>query len=499
MVAVLLATGLDGELKALNERYPTPMIPLLDRPFIQHVIEVLVEQGLSRFEIVLSHLPEKVETYLGDGSRWGSSFRFHLARNPENPYETLRSIDFGFDIKQVLLAHADRLPLIQLSDLREMSKSMLFCESRREYPNNWSGWALLPIDILKKLPSNANESKLAEHLMKGIHNPAPKLVETSLVLDFRSYKGILAAHKAVLAGQFEGLMIGAKEVEDGIWLSRNVSLHPTVKLSAPVYIGEDCRIERGGELGPYAVVEHDSILESGCTVRESVVFPRSYVGEALELNEVLVDRNRLINVRLGAVVAIADEFILGEMSAGFIKSPLFGLSLRCTGMALLLLSAPLLALTALILRLFRRGPVLFKKEAVRLPASTDESLWQTFEQWSFYNPEEVHLQAAKQEHLTGFRHFLLAFLPGLINVVKGELRFVGVASRTRGEILDLNDDWRALYLRTKAGLITEAFVQYGAKPTEDELYAAQAFYSAKSGFIYDLKLAMGYLEKICGK
>ena len=49
-------------------------------------------------------------------------------------------------------------------------------------------------------------------------------------------------------------------------------------------------------------------------MRQSVVFPFSYVGEALELDHVIVDKNRLINARLGAEVVVADDFILGSMT-----------------------------------------------------------------------------------------------------------------------------------------------------------------------------------------
>ena len=95
----------------LTERYPTPLLPLVDRPFLQHVIEFCVHQGVRRFDFVLSHLPEKVEEFLGGGERWGSSFTCHLAREPSRPYRLLRVLDFaGGPDEPVLFGHADRLP-----------------------------------------------------------------------------------------------------------------------------------------------------------------------------------------------------------------------------------------------------------------------------------------------------------------------------------------------------------------------------------------------------
>ena len=71
MRAVLFCTGDWPALAPLNDRLPGPLLPLLDRPFLQHVVEYLISRGVKRFDIVLSHLPEKVEEALGDGKRWG--------------------------------------------------------------------------------------------------------------------------------------------------------------------------------------------------------------------------------------------------------------------------------------------------------------------------------------------------------------------------------------------------------------------------------------------
>ena len=114
MIAVIIAPGLSPGMEPLNERYPTPLLPLVDRPFIQHVVEFLVEGGITRFEFVLSHLPEKIENFLGDGSRWGCTFKFHLERDPSHPYDILKTLHLGEDTGPILLAHADRLPQIDL-------------------------------------------------------------------------------------------------------------------------------------------------------------------------------------------------------------------------------------------------------------------------------------------------------------------------------------------------------------------------------------------------
>src|SRR5215212_7642851 len=77
---------------------------------------MLVDRGVTEFDFIISHLPERIEHLLGDGARWGSQFRFHLARDASRPYGMLRTLS-GADTDDangadgpILLAHADRLP-----------------------------------------------------------------------------------------------------------------------------------------------------------------------------------------------------------------------------------------------------------------------------------------------------------------------------------------------------------------------------------------------------
>ena len=499
MTAVIIAPGLSPGMEPLNERYPTPLFPLVGRPFIQHVVEFLVEGGITRFEFVLSHLPEKIESFLGDGSRWGCTFSFHLARDPSHPYDILKTIRFGEDAGPLLLAHADRLPQVELEQTRPvnpMEEPVMFFSppirridlsaANSEDIRQWTGWAWVPAGILKNQPGDLDEEAFESHLTStGQGKGSP--VEVSSSLSVRSYDDVLASQAAVLGKKFRGLLLGGKEADESIWLSRNLTLHPMATLHPPVYIGENCRIGKGTSLGPNAVIGKDCVLDSGCTVTDSLIFPGSYVGEGLELDEVLVDKNRLINVKFGAAVSISESFILGGLSKAHLGQWFAGIFSRFAAACLLLVLWPFLLATALVLRVGRRGPVLFKKEAVRLPVQTDEALWRTFG-WLSFAPDDN-----KRGKGGAIRHFFLRFLPGLINIIKGELRFVGVKPRTRDEIKALPKDWQALYLNAKAGVITEAFINYGAFPTEDELYTSEVFYSVSAGIGHDFKLLSGYL------
>lgn len=480
MRAILIATGEGPGVAPLDERYPVPLLPLADRPFIQHVVEHLVSQGIRRFEFVLSHLPEKLEQFLGDGARWGCRFHFHLARDPARPYRLLRALKYEEEV--LLLGHADRLPPLPLADIDASPTDLaplLFTWRNPAAPPDadllqWTGWALITPDHLTTLPGEADEKDLEDHLRS--RNPRTREVATPLSME--TYRAILTSHRAVLAKEFPGLLLGGREVEPGVWLSRNVVLQPTAQVTPPVYLAEDCRIGAGVHLGPFAVVGKGCVLDDHSIVTDAVIFPGSYVGEGLELADVLVDRNRLMNAQLGGVTVVED-FLLGSLRG---PNPV---SWVMTQLGRLLALVTVLATSPLLLLLMACNG-LHRKQVVRLPATTDETTWETYHLLSLCPPASPPLPGT-------WRDFWLRFLPGLVNVGKGDLGFVGVPPRHPDEIRALPPDWQSLYLHAKAGLVTEEAVRYGAAASEDERYAADGFYAVAAGWTYDLKLLLRYL------
>src|SRR5262249_9083448 len=146
--AVIIATGVTTDGFTWDGRSPAPLAPLVDRPFIQHVVEHLVSQDVREFDWVLSHLPEEIEQVLGTGERWGARFRYHLVRDPFHPYEGLKALGGGED-DLILFGHADRLPAMRLGDVAEPSRRgpvlYAWCEAHggsEQATWRWSGWAV---------------------------------------------------------------------------------------------------------------------------------------------------------------------------------------------------------------------------------------------------------------------------------------------------------------------------------------------------------------------
>ena len=74
--AVILAGGRGTRLRPLTDTLPKPMIHIAGKPFLEHLIELLAGQGVRRIVLLLGYLPEVIQDYFGDGSRWGVRIQY---------------------------------------------------------------------------------------------------------------------------------------------------------------------------------------------------------------------------------------------------------------------------------------------------------------------------------------------------------------------------------------------------------------------------------------
>lgn len=76
--AVILAGGLGTRLRPITDTIPKPMIPFHGKPFLEYIIEMLIEQGFVKIILLLGYLPEKVTEYFENGAKWGIDIKYSI-------------------------------------------------------------------------------------------------------------------------------------------------------------------------------------------------------------------------------------------------------------------------------------------------------------------------------------------------------------------------------------------------------------------------------------
>ena len=120
MRAMILAAGLGTRLRPLTYLMPKPMAPVLNKPVMEHIAELLARHGFTEVVANLSYMPEQIRALFGDGS--GHGIELAYSEEPE-PLGTAGGVgkvrDFLGETESFLVISGDALTDIDLAAMRE--------------------------------------------------------------------------------------------------------------------------------------------------------------------------------------------------------------------------------------------------------------------------------------------------------------------------------------------------------------------------------------------
>ncbi len=80
MRGVLMAGGSGTRLRPLTCDLPKPMVPVLNRPIAEHIVNLLKRHGITEIIATLHYLPDVMKDYFQDGKDFGITMKSHPAR-----------------------------------------------------------------------------------------------------------------------------------------------------------------------------------------------------------------------------------------------------------------------------------------------------------------------------------------------------------------------------------------------------------------------------------
>ena len=113
MKAVIMAGGKGTRLRPLTCNQPKPMVPIINRPMMEHIMALLKQYNFTEVMATLFYLPESIQNYFGDGQNFQMHIRYLIE---ENPLGTAGSVRNGADFldETFLVISGDTLTDINL-------------------------------------------------------------------------------------------------------------------------------------------------------------------------------------------------------------------------------------------------------------------------------------------------------------------------------------------------------------------------------------------------
>lgn len=350
MKAMILAAGGATKLYPLTYSLPKPLVPVLNVPVIEHVVELLAQHGFSDIVINLHYLHRMIQDQLGDGSRFGVRIRYSFEPELLGTAGGVKNVADYFD-STFLVIGADDLTDVNLSDmlsfhrqnkalatvgvvpvqattevgvleLNEDQRVTWYLEKpgpERATPGKWcnTGVYFFEPAILDHIPAKGPYD-FGKHLF-------PELVRQRLPffgyclqqcfwMDIGTHLNYRQAHWELLEGR-SGLTIQGEEIRPHVWVAPGAVVSPQAYLRPPVLIGPGARVEAGVELNGPVVLGANVVLKEGAKVRRSVLWDGCSIGSDSSLDDCLVGSGCILQSgrSFSKIVLASGARVVGDM------------------------------------------------------------------------------------------------------------------------------------------------------------------------------------------
>ena len=444
-----------GHLAKLTGKDPMPLLSAGTRYLVEHQLHWLADEGFKQIRLGLNDRSKPTETLVGDGARWGCNVSYAFDPQQANLVARLRK-HRSFVGDGILLLEGNAIVQAELpEDFKETTfftckgaiLPVMFCS-----PTDWkrimSECSSLGLETVKALCEWGSE-----HL-GGKHIPLDAFTH-----ELDDLNGFMEMNQDMLnnpqAFHFRGDMIS-----EGVQQGRRALIADDVIFHGPLIVGDDAVLKNGVEIGPNVFIGHNSFIERGAKISNTVVAPNTYVGRNTCLDNKYVCRNYLVDLETQVGIFVDDPLILGDLTR---SSGMVEVLERIMAFGLLVLLLPLLILLMPIHRLLR-GKWLVTERILVQPVARNLKSGYDF-QWT-----------TCQRFVFGL--FFLDFIPSLGDIVLGKVKFVGNPPISEEDLAQIDGLFMGDQLRGKAGL-TGLVQQLDPESTSlDEVFATTIYYNA---------------------
>ena len=315
MKAVILAGGEGRRLRPISAGLPKSMVPLLDRPVLEHIIALLQRHGITDLALALRAMPQTVESWFGDGSGLGVKLTYFVEREPLGTAGSVKGCMSWLGEEDFLVLHGDIVTGIDLTEAAGFHRAsrgdatlvLSRCGAPPAYSQVLTGddgrvqsivdqpaWSQVLTDTVSTGICFLTAKAMAE-VPEGTpydfdRDLFPKLLEGGGTLcgytapgfwrDIGDCGAYLDCAAQVLSGR-TGLDLGLPLRAPGIWAAEEPPADVT--LVPPCWIGPGVTLGAGSLLGPHAVLGRGSSVGRRSLVQRSVLMEEARVGDGCTL------------------------------------------------------------------------------------------------------------------------------------------------------------------------------------------------------------------------
>jgi mannose-1-phosphate guanylyltransferase/phosphomannomutase len=344
MKAVVMAGGEGSRLRPITANRPKPLVPVANRPIMEHILGHLVKHGITDVIATVHYLAGEIQGYFGDGSDMGCRIQYSLEETPLGTAGSVKKAEplFGDSKETFLIISGDALTDCDLTKAIEFHKAQGSMATLILYrvPNPLEFGVVVTDEsgsITRFLEKPGWAEVFSDTVNTGMYILEPEvfeMMEPGKVYDWSRdiFPKLLAEKKPMFGYVMEGywadigsltqyreaqehflsgradLVLPGTAISMGVHAERDCQIDSSATLVPPVLLGRNVKVREGARIGPYTVIGDNCVIEEDATVERSVVWDSTYIGPNVQVCSAIVGARATI--KKDSVVA--EDAVIGD-------------------------------------------------------------------------------------------------------------------------------------------------------------------------------------------
>ena len=333
MKAVVMAGGEGSRLRPLTVGRPKPMVPIVDKPVMEHILLLLKKHGITEVVVTLQYMANVIQSYFGDGSQLGMHIEYTVEDVPLGTAGSVKQAQHlltetfivisgdaltDFDLTAIIDYHKQHRAMATLTlarvpnpleygvvitnddgTIRQFLEKPSWSEVFSDTIN--TGIYVLEPKVLNYAPTSQSfdfSQDLFPILMRN-NDPIYGYVSEGYWCDVGNLEEYARATRDVLEGRVNAVRPG-RDMGNGIFMGEGVDIAPDARLVGPLFIGEGVKVGPGAEIIGPSVIRDNTIVDRRATIDRSIIWRSCYIGERAEVRGALLGRQ--VSVKSNSVI-----------------------------------------------------------------------------------------------------------------------------------------------------------------------------------------------------
>ncbi len=307
-----MAGGEGSRLRPLTSNRPKPLVPIANRPIMEHILVLLKRHGVEDVVATLHYLANEIRSAFGDGSDYGMRIHYSVEDTPLGTAGSVKQAEGHLKDGTFIIVSGDAL-----TDC-DLTKAVAFHKKKKSLATLILYRVSSPLDfgvvitdddgrIVRFLEKPGWSEVFSDTVNTGMYILEPEIFETMEAgkrydwsqdifpkllaggkpmygyvmgeywTDVGSLGQYREAQEHVLSGRVD-LPIPGEELEAGVYVGPNCTIDEGALLVPPLCLGRNCRIKAGAKVGPYTVLGDNALIEAGAVIERSVLWDSAYIG-----------------------------------------------------------------------------------------------------------------------------------------------------------------------------------------------------------------------------